>query len=67
MCVFIGNILVDFLNIKIGRGTLYCVVHFPENCIGRLRLYMYTYADLTYVYVVCHGQVRRQVSQGSRY
>ena len=34
MCVFIGNILVDFIIIINGHSTVYCVVNFPENCIG---------------------------------
>ena len=30
---------------------MYCVVHFPEDCIGGVGLYVYTYANLTCVYL----------------
>ena len=35
-CVIIGNIFVDFLKLLRNglSSTVYCVVQFPENCIG---------------------------------
>ena len=51
MCVFIGNIFVDFLLLKNGRSAVYSVVNFPENCIGCVGLHVYTYANLTCVYL----------------